>query len=285
MTAAPTPFRGSSVAPEDGAFAPAAQRGPHPLRDSWTMLRRNLTQMVRYRSLTLMLIAQPLIFLVLFVYVFGATMGAGLPGGGGRGEYLVFIMPAILIMAVVSISLSTAYTIALDMERGIIERFRTMAIARSAVLTGRVLAALVLTVVALAVVLAVGVLVGYRSTGSLTTWAGAAGLLLAMAAALTWATVGLGLVAPNAETASNTPMPLMFLPFLSSGFVPTDSMPAAIRWFAEHQPFTPMIDTLRAWMSGAEAGVDAWWAFGWCAVIGVACFLWSRRLYAGVRAH
>jgi ABC-2 type transport system permease protein len=106
-----------------------------------------------------------------------------------------------------------------------------------------------------------------------------------MTVALTWATVALGLSAPNAETASNTPMPLMFLPFLSSGFVPTDSMPAGLRWFAEYQPFTPMIDTLRAWMSGSDAGSDAWLAIGWCVLIAVVCYLWARRLFTKVRAN
>lgn len=259
--------------------------GPHVLRDSWTMLRRNLLQMVRYKSLTLMLIAQPLIFLLLFVYVFGATMGAGLPGGGGRDQYLAFIMPAIAVMTVASISLSTAFTIALDMEKGIIDRFRTMAIAKSAVLTGRVLAAVILTVVAQVVVLAVAILLGYRSEATALGWLGVAGLVLLMTFALTWFTVALGLSAPNAESASNTPLPLMFLPFLSSGFVPTDSMPAAIRWFADDQPFTPMINTLRAWMTGADAGSDAWLAFGWCVLIAVLCFGWSRHLYAKVRAN
>lgn len=259
--------------------------GPNVLRDSWTMLRRNLLQMVRYKSLTLMLIGQPLIFLLLFVYVFGATMGAGLPGGNDRADYLVFIMPAITVMTVASISLSTAYTIALDMEKGIIDRFRTMAIAKSAVLTGRVLAAVVFTVIAFVVVMAVAFLLGYRSDGTVLGWLSVVGLVLLMTLALTWATVALGLSAPNAESAGNTPMPLMFLPFLSSGFVPTDSMPAAIRWFAEYQPFTPMINTLRAWMSGAEAGSDAWLAVGWCVLIAALCFLWSRRLYTKVRAH
>lgn len=260
-------------------------RGPDPLRDSWTMLRRNLVQMVRYKSLTLMLIAQPLIFLVLFVYVFGGTMGAGLPGGTDRGDYLVFIMPAIVVMTVVSVSLSTAFTIALDMEKGIIDRFRTMAIAKSSVLTGRVLGAIVLTAVAFVVVLAVALLIGYRSDGTALDWLGVIGLVLLMTLALTWLTVALGLSAPNAETASNTPMPLMFLPFLSSGFVPTDSMPSAIRWFAEYQPITPMINTLRAWMTGADAGSDAWLALGWCVLIAALSYLWSRRLYTKVRAH
>jgi ABC-2 type transport system permease protein len=262
-----------------------ANGGPNAVRDSWTMLRRNLLQMVRYKSLTLMLIAQPLIFLLLFVYVFGGTMGAGLPGGDGRSDYMAFIMPAIVVMTVVSVSLSTAYTIALDMEKGIVDRFRTMAIAKSAVLTGRVLGAIVFTVIAFVVVVAVAVLLGYRSDGTALGWVGVIGLVLLMTLALTWLTVALGLSAPNAETASNTPMPLMFLPFLSSGFVPTDSMPAGLRWFAEYQPFTPMIDTLRAWMTGADAGSDAWLAVGWCVLIAALCYLWARRLFTKVRAH
>ncbi|GAA3513629.1 ABC transporter permease [Aeromicrobium panaciterrae] len=259
--------------------------GPNAVRDSMTMLKRNLLQMVRYKSLTLMLIAQPLIFLLLFVYVFGGTMGAGLPGGDNRGDYLVYIMPAIVVMTVVSVSLSTAYTIALDMEKGIVDRFRTMAISKSAVLTGRVLGAMVFTAIAFVVVLAVAVLLGYRPDGTPASWLGVIGLVGLMTLALTWATVALGLSAPNAETASNTPMPLMFLPFLSSGFVPTDSMPAGLRWFAEYQPFTPMIDTLRAWLSGADAGNDAWLAIGWCLLIGVACYLWARSLFTKVRAN
>lgn len=267
------------------ALTTATNAGPQPLRDSWTMMRRNLLQMVRYRSLTLMLIAQPLVFLLLFVYVFGGTMGAGLPGGDSRGDYLAFIMPAIVVITIASVSLSTTYSIALDMEKGIVDRFRTMAIARSAVLTGRVLGAVIQTGVALVVVLAVALLLGYRSHGTVLGWTGVAVLVFAMTLSLTWLTVGLGLAAPNAETASNTPLPLMFLPFLSSGFVPTESMPAGLRWFAEYQPFTPMIDTLRAWMSGAPAGSDAIVAAGWCVVIGVLSFLWARRLYGRSRAR
>lgn len=258
--------------------------GPDALRDSWTMLRRNLLQMVRYKSLSIMLIAQPLIFLVLFVYVFGGTMGAGIPGGRDRNDYLAYIVPAIVVITVVSISLSTAFTIALDMEKGIIDRFRTMAIAKSAVLTGRVLGAIILTFVAIVVVTAVAVLMGYRSDGTVLAWLGVLGLVLLMTLTFTWLTVALGLSAPNAETASNTPMPLMFLPLLSSGFAPTDSMPAGIRWFAEYQPFTPMINTLRAWMGDADAGSDAWLALGWCVLIGVLSYLWARGLYTKVRA-
>lgn len=271
-------------APTTATATTSVNAGPDVLRDSWTMLRRNLLQMVRYKSLTLMLIGQPLIFLLLFVYIFGGTMGAGLPGGDDRADYLVFIMPAIVVITVASVSLSTAYTIALDMEKGIVDRFRTMAIAKSSVLAGRVLGAIILTVIAFVVVMAVAFLLGFRSDGTALGWLGVVGLVLLMTLALTWFTVALGLSAPNAETASNTPMPLMFLPFLSSGFVPTDSMPAAIRWFAEYQPFTPMINTLRAWMTGADAGSDAWLAVGWSVLIALLCYLWARRLYTKVRA-
>ena len=179
--------------------------GPDVLRDSWTMLRRNVLQMVRYKSLTLMLVAQPLIFLLLFVYVFGGTMGAGLPGGGGRADYLVFIMPAIVVITVASVSLSTAYTIALDMEKGIIDRFRTMAIAKSAVLTGRVLGAIVMTSMAFVVVMAVAFLLGYRSDGTALGWLGVVGLVLLMTFALTWLTVALGLSAPQRRDGQQQP--------------------------------------------------------------------------------
>ena len=141
--------------------------GPDALRDSWTMLRRNLLQMVRYKSLTLMLIGQPLMFLLLFVYVFGGTMGAGLPGGDGRADYMVVHHAGDRGHDGRHRSRSARrVTVALDMEKGIIDRFRTMAIAKSAVLTGRVLGAMVLTVVAFVVVIAVAVLLGYRSDGT-----------------------------------------------------------------------------------------------------------------------
>ena len=220
--------------------------------------------MARYPSLTLMLIGMPIVFLLLFVYVFGGTMGAGLPGGDSRADYLAYITPTILIMTVASVSISTAVSVASDMEKGIIDRFRTMAIAKSSVLTGHVLGAVIQTVVAVVVVLAVAVLLGYRSDGTVVGWLGVAGLLLLLGFAMTWLAVALGLVGGNVEAASNLPMPFVLLPFLSSGFVPTDSMPAGLAWFAEHQPFTPIIDTLRAWMVGSSAGGDAWAAIGWC---------------------
>jgi len=256
----------------------------YAVRDSRTMFRRNVKHMLRYPSMTLMLIGQPVLFLLLFVYVFGGTMGAGLPGGEGRADYLAYISPAMLVMTVSSVALSTAVYIAKDATEGIIDRFRTMAIARSSVLTGLVLAAIVQTAAAVVVVLGIAVLLGYRPDAGVAGWLGAVAVLLLLSVALTWLCVALGLAAGSVETASNTPMFLVLLPFLSSAFVPTDSMPAGLAWIAEHQPFTPMIDTLRACLEGSDPGSDLWWAIGWSVLVTVLCFRWARRLFSRVRA-
>jgi ABC-2 type transport system permease protein len=258
----------------------------YAVRDSATMLRRNLLHIRRYPSLSIMLLAQPILFLLLFVYVFGGTMGAGLPGqeAGGRTAYLVYITPGILIMTVASVALGTAISTATDMTTGIIARFRTMDIARVSVLTGHVLGAVIKTAFAVVVVAAFAVLLGFRSDAGPAGWLGAIGLLLLTAFALTWLTVGMGLAADSVETASNTPMFLMILPFISSAFVPTDAMPAGLRFFAEYQPFTPIIETLRALLTDTSAGSDLWLAIGWCALISVLGYLWSRRLFLRVPA-
>jgi ABC-2 type transport system permease protein len=253
-------------------------------RDSATMLGRNLKHMQRYPSMTLMLIGQPVILLLLFVYVFGGTMGAGLPGGDGRADYLDYIAPAILVMTVASVSLSTAIYIAKDATEGIIDRFRTMSIAKASVLTGHVLAALLQTGFALAVVVPFALLLGWRPGAGVTGWLGAVGVLLLLAVALTWLCLALGLAAGSVETASNTPMFLVLLPFLSSGFVPTDSMPSGLAWVAENQPFTPVIDTLRACLAGTSPGSDGWWAVGWCVLITALSYAWARRSFAVARA-
>ncbi|MET9557166.1 ABC transporter permease [Streptomyces sp. NPDC006645] len=257
----------------------------YTVRDSATMLRRNLTHMARYPSMTVMLVGQPLLFLLLFVYVFGAAMGASLPGApsgapaGDRGDYLAYITPGILMMTVASVSIGTAVLVATDMKNGIIDRFRTMPIARSAVLTGHVLGAMIQTALALAALLGVAFLIGLRTGASATQWLGLTGLLVLLSLAMTWFTVALGLASPDPETASNLPMIFVLLPFVGSGFVPVESMPAGLRWFAEHQPFTPIMDAFRGLLAGAPAGPDTLLAVGWCAVIGLTGYLWSRHLY------
>lgn len=254
------------------------------VHDSATMLRRNLRHIARYPSLTLLVLGQPLLFLLLFVYVFGATMGAGLPGGSGRADYLQYVTPAILVMTVAAVGSSTSILIAKDSTEGIVDRFKTMPIARSAVLSGHVLAALVQTVLGVLAVFALSLVMGYRPDASAAGLLGALAFLLLVGVAVTWLCVALGLAAGSVEAASNTPMLLVLLPFLSSGFVPTDSMPTWMAWLAEHQPFTPIIETLRALLGGSSPGSDLWWALGWCGLLTVGCFWWSDRLFQRVRA-
>jgi ABC-2 type transport system permease protein len=264
--------------------APASLRF-HPLRDSATMLRRNIKRMLRYPSMTLMLVGMPIVFLLLFVYVFGGTLGAGLGGSahssaaGWRAEYVNYATPAIILMTVTATVQGTAISIAMDMTEGIIARFRTMHIARVSVLTGHVLGSMIQAAFSLVIVIGAALLVGFRPAAGLGAWLATAGFLAVVTFAFVWLCVALGQVSKSVETASNLPMPLMLLPFLSSGFVPTDSMPAGLRWFAEYQPFTPIIETLRGLLMDKPIGNNAWIALVWCAVIALGGYLWSKRLF------
>ncbi|MEH1163802.1 ABC transporter permease [Micromonospora sp. CPCC 205539] len=249
------------------------------VRDSSTMLRRNLLHMRRYPSMTLMLVGIPVILLLLFVYVFGGTLGAGLGPSGDRGDYANYVTPGILLITVVSGAQGTAISVAMDMNEGIIARFRTMAIFRPSVLTGHVLGSVIQTLLSLAAVIGVALLIGFRPTANPVEWLAATGVLAMVTVALTWLSVALGLVADSVESASNLPMPLILLPFLGSGFVPTDSMPTAVRLFAEYQPFTPVMETLRGLLLGTGIGSNGLIAVAWCAVITVVCFLWAKALY------
>lgn len=248
--------------------------------DSATMVGRQLRHQRRYPSLTIMLAGMPIVLLLLFVYVFGGAMGAGVAGpSGGRAEYLDYIVPGILLITVAMVAQGTAISVATDMTEGIIARFRTMDIARVSVLTGHVAGAFVQTVISLAVVTGVALLLGFRPDADPGEWIAAAGLLSVATFAITWMSVALGLLSDSVETASNLPMPLMFLPFFSSGFVPTDTLPTGLRWFAEYQPFTPITDTLRGLLLGTEIGNSAVLALAWCAGITLAAYLWAKRLY------
>ncbi|MDQ6725185.1 MAG: ABC transporter permease [Actinomycetota bacterium] len=252
----------------------------YAVKDSATMLRRNLRHMQRYPSLTLMLIGMPVVFLLLFVYVLGGTMGAGLGGfAGGRAQYLAYVVPGILMIAVAAVAQGTAISVAMDMTEGIIDRFRTMAISRAAVLTGHVVGAMIQTMGCVAIVLGVAVAIGFRPTAGPLQWLGAIGMLALIALALTWLTVALGLRAKSVETASNSPMPLLLLPFFGSGFVPSDTMPVGLRWFSAHQPFTPMIETVRGLMMGTHIGHSAIVAIAWCIAIGTFGYLRARSSY------
>jgi ABC-2 type transport system permease protein len=249
--------------------------------DSATMLRRNLLHMLRYPSMMVILVGMPVVFLLLFVYVFGGTLGAGLGGvSGGRAAYVDYVAPGIMLLTVAAVAQGTAISVAMDMTGGIIARFRTMAISRASVLTGHVLGAMIQTMLAVAVVTGVALLIGFRPTAGPLGWIAAIGVLAMISWALTWLTVALGLVTDSVETASNLPMPLILLPFLGSGFVPTDSMPTVLRLFAEYQPFTPIIETLRGLLMGTPIGMSsAVLAVAWCAAISLVGFLWARALF------
>jgi ABC-2 type transport system permease protein len=252
----------------------------YAVADSATMLRRQLRHMQRYLSVTVFLVGMPIVFLLLFVYVFGGTLGAGLGGpAGGRAEYLEYVTPGIMLMAVAAGATGTAISVAMDMTEGIVARFRTMAIFRPSVLTGHVLGSMIQTMLSVAVVTGVALLIGFRPSASPVEWVAAAGVLAAITFALTWLSVAFGLVTKTVEAASNLPTPLVFLPFLGSGFVPTDSMPVGLRWFAEYQPFTPIIETLRGLLLGTAIGNSAVVAVAWCVGITLVGYLWARKLY------
>jgi ABC-2 type transport system permease protein len=252
----------------------------YSIRDSATMLRRELRHIQRYPSMTLMILAMPVIFLLLFVYVFGGTMGAGLGGAAaGRAVYVNYVTPGILLITIAGAATATAVSVATDMTEGIVARFRTMAISRASLLTGHVVGSMIQSLLSVGVVIGIAVLVGFRPSAGPAGWFAAIGILALFILGVTWLSVALGLISKSAEAASNAPMPLLILPFLGSGFVPTGSMPAGLRWFAEYQPFTPVINAMRDLLFGHPAGSSAIVAIAWGAGITVLSYLWAVRLF------
>ncbi|MET8786132.1 MULTISPECIES: ABC transporter permease [unclassified Streptomyces] len=246
------------------------------VRDSSTMLRRNLLHARRYPSLTLNLLLTPVMLLLLFVYIFGDTMS----GGAGRSAYIAYIVPGILLMTIGSTVIGTAVSVSTDMNEGIIARFRTMAIHRSSILFGHVVGSVLQTIISVVLVGAVGAAMGFRSTdATILEGLAAFGLLTLVALALTWIAVGMGMGSPNAEAASNNAMPLILLPLISSAFVPLDSMPGWFQPIAEYQPFTPAIETLRGLLLGTEIGNNWWIALAWCLALSVLGYRWSAAQF------
>ncbi|CAL9280092.1 MULTISPECIES: ABC transporter permease [Streptomyces] len=254
---------------------------PLAVRDSSTMLRRNLLHARRYPSATLNLLLTPVMMLLLFVYVFGDAMSAGLGGSGAdRSDYVAYIVPGILLMTVGSTTIGAAVYMAMDMTEGIIARFRTMSIHRSSVLIGHVVGSVLQSVMSVVLVGAVGVAIGFRSTDAgVLEWLAALGLVTLFSLALTWIAVGMGLSSPNAEAASNSAMPLILLPLISSAFIPAETMPGWLQPIAEYQPFTPAIETLRGLLLGSEIGHNGWLAVTWCLGLTVLGYLWSKALF------
>jgi ABC-2 type transport system permease protein len=249
-------------------------------RDTKTMLRRSLRLQMRYPSILISQVGGALVFLLLFVYVFGETMGAGLPGAGtGRAEYLAFITPGVLLLAVAGAGAGVAIFVSMDMTSGIAARFRTMAVGRTAVLSGHVVGAVLQTLLATAIVVLVAVAVGFRPTAGPLEWLAVAGVIVLISLAVVWLSTAMGVSAKTVESASNRPMLLMLLPFFGSGFVPTETLPTALRWFAEYQPFTPVMDLLRALLFDQPVGDSAWQTLAWSVGLTLIGYLWAARAY------
>ncbi len=251
----------------------------YAVADSATLLRRNLLHALRYPSMTIASIGTPVLMLLLFVGLFGRTLGSGLGGASVGGTYIDYVAPGILAITVASGAGSTAVSVCTDMTGGIINRFRTMAISRASVLTGHLVGSVVQTMISVALVIGVALIMGFRPIAGPVGWIVAIGILVMLTVALTWLALALGIVAKTPEGASNTPLLILLLPFISSAFVPTASMPAGVRWFAEYQPFTPVITTLRGLLVGGPIGNSAIIAIAWCAGIALVGYLWARMAF------
>ncbi len=249
------------------------------VRDSTTMFRRDVRHSLRYPLMTLSGMIVPVFLLLLFVGVFGNTLRAGLAAANPAHSYVDYLAPGIILMTVGSSAAATAINICTDMSEGIIGRFRTMAITRTSVLSGQVLGSLVRTVVSGALVVGVAFGLGFHASASPLEWSAAIGVYVMLTVALTWLTVAFGLASSTPAGANSLSLIPQFLPFISSAFVPVATMPAGVRWFAEHQPFTPVIETLRGLLTGAPIGHNAILAVGWCAAVAASGYVWARRRY------
>ncbi|HVA91004.1 MAG TPA: ABC transporter permease [Chloroflexota bacterium] len=251
----------------------------YAVSDSATMLRRDARHSLRNRSMTISGVVVPIIMLMLFDYVFGGTLGAGI-GGAARGAYIDYLAPAIIIMTVGSGCATTAVNLCMDMNEGIIARFRVMAISRALVLIGQVLGSLIRTMISIGLVIGAALLLGFRPTAGPLAWIAALGVIALFTLAVTWMAVVFGLVGKTPAGANSLSLIVQFLlPFTSSAFVRPDSMPGAMRWFAENQPFTVVIDTLRGLLLGTPIGDSAVLAVAWCAGITLVGYLWARAAF------
>jgi ABC-2 type transport system permease protein len=250
-------------------------------RDATTMLRRDIRHALRYPLMTVSSFAMQVFFLLLFAGVFGKTLRAGI----GGGHYIDYLAPAMILMTACSTAEATAVNVSTDLAEGIITRFRTMAINQASVLTGQVLGGLLRSVVSAALLVGVALALGFRPTASPAAWVAAAAVFALVTLGLTWLTVSFGLLAKTPAGANSLSLLVVVLPFVSSAFVPTSTMPSGVRWFATNQPFTPVIGTLRGLLSGGPVGHDTLLAVVWGAGIAAAGFVWARRLYTRTPAR
>jgi ABC-2 type transport system permease protein len=244
----------------------------HFLGDTAVLLGRSLRHITRSPDTIITTAVMPIALLLMFVYVFGGAIET-------PDSYVNYLLPGILIITIASGISYTAFRLFMDMQGGIFERFQSMPIARPAVLWAHVLTSLVANLISLVVVFLVALLMGFRTRAGVLDWLAVAGILLLVTLALTWIAVIPGLTAKSVDGASAFSYPLIFLPFVSSAFVPTATMPGPVRAFAEHQPMTSIVNAIRGLFTRQPVGTDIWTALAWCAGILVVAYLFAAVAY------
>jgi ABC-2 type transport system permease protein len=245
----------------------------HFFGDTTVLTGRSLKHVTRSPDTIITTAIMPIAFMLLFVYVFGGAIKHG------SGSYVTYLLPGILLITIASGISYTAYRLFLDMQSGIFERFQSMPIARSSVLWAHVLTSLVANLTSLVVVVGVALIMGFRSGASVLEWLAVAGILILFTLALTWLAVIPGLTAKSVDGASAFSYPLIFLPFVSSAFVPTSTMPGPVRWFAEYQPVTSIVNTIRDLFTGRPVGSDIWIALAWLVGILLVAYISAMVIY------
>ncbi len=245
----------------------------HFVSDTAVLLGRSLRHISRSIDTVITTAVMPIAFLLLFVYVFGGSIDTG------SQPYVDYLLPGILLITIASGISYTSYRLFMDVKSGMFERLQTMPIARSSVLWAHVLTSLVANLVSVSVVVVVALLMGFRTGAGLPAWLAVVGILTLFTLALTWLAVIPGLTAKSVDGASAFSYPLIFLPFLSSAFVPTESMPGPVRWFAENQPVTSIVNTIRALFEQQPVGPEIWIALAWCVGILVVAYMVAMVIY------
>jgi ABC-2 type transport system permease protein len=250
----------------------------HVLHDTDVLLRRSLRHILRSPDTIITTAVTPIAMLLLFVYVLGGAIDVG------GGPYVDYLLPGILLVTVASGIAYTAFRLFTDVSGGIFERFQSMPITRSAFLWGHVLTSVVANLVSLVLVVLVALAMGFRTGAGVLAWLAVLGIMLLFTLALTWLAVIPGLTATTVDGVSGFSYPLIFLPFVSSAFVPTDGMPGPVRWFAEHQPVTPIVNSIRGLFAGQPLGGEGWVALAWCGGLLVVAYALAMRTYRGKMA-
>jgi len=245
----------------------------HFFSDMDVMLGRSMRHIFRSMDTIITVTITPIAMMLLFVYVLGGAIQTG------TGNYVNYLLPGILLIAIASGISYTAYRLFMDMQRGIFERFHSMPIAHSAALWGHVLTSLVSNAISVIVIILVALIMGFRSSAGILSWLAVAGILALFTLALTWIAVIAGLSAKSVDGVGAFSYPLIFLPFISSAFVPTKSMPSGVRAFAENQPVTSIVESIRALLSGQPVGNDIWVALAWCVGIMVVAYIFAMKVY------